>query len=140
MIKQLAHVCIGAKNLAETEHFYCDVLGLQKKFVFDKAGEAIGFYLALGGNSFIEVFVDSEASETGDGQRPLIKHFCLEVADMDAVINAIRGKGWSISDKQFGLDNAWQAWITDPNGVAIELHQYTSESSQFTGKDCLVDG
>jgi lactoylglutathione lyase/glyoxylase I family protein len=136
MIKQLAHVCIGAKNLAETEQFYCDVLGLEKKFVFDKAGEAIGFYLALGGNSFIEVFVDSEES---DGQRPLLKHFCLEVGDIDTVINTVRSKGWAISDKKFGLDNAWQAWITDPSGVAIELHQYTPESSQFTGRDCLVD-
>ena len=136
MIKQLAHVCIGAKNLAETERFYCDLLGLEKKFVFDKAGEAIGFYLALGGNSFIEVFVDSEASA---GQRLMLKHFCLEVEDIDAVIRAVRDKGWTISDKQFGADNAWQAWITDPNGVAIELHQYTAESSQFTGQDCVVD-
>jgi lactoylglutathione lyase/glyoxylase I family protein len=136
MIKQLAHVCIGAKNLAETERFYCAVLGLQKKFVFDKAGEEIGFYLSLGGNTFIEVFVDSEASE---GQRPLIKHFCLEVEDIDAVITAVREKGWAISDKKFGGDNAWQAWINDPSGVAIELHQYTTESSQYTGQNCLVD-
>jgi catechol 2,3-dioxygenase-like lactoylglutathione lyase family enzyme len=139
MIKQLAHVCIGAKNLAETEQFYCNVLGLEKKFVFDKAGKEVGFYLALGGNSFIEVFADSEASEANKEQRPLLKHFCLEVEDIDTVISAVRDKGWMISDKKFGLDNAWQAWINDPSGVAIELHQYTPESSQLTGKDCLVD-
>ncbi len=136
MIKQMAHVCIGAKNLAETERFYCDVLGLTKKFDFDKGGEEIGFYIDLGGNTFVEVFADSEMNE---GQRPPIKHFCLEVEDIDAVIAAVREKGWTISDKKFGADNAWQAWINDPSGVAIELHQYTAESSQYTGQACLVD-
>ena len=34
MIKQLAHICIGAKDLAEAERFYCGLLGLKKAFSF----------------------------------------------------------------------------------------------------------
>jgi lactoylglutathione lyase/glyoxylase I family protein len=136
MIKQLAHVCIGAKNLEETERFYRDVLGLQKGFVFMKGGKPIGFYFVVGGDTFIEVFIDTEM---GDGQRPLLKHLCLEVEDIEAVVNAANSKGWPISAKVMGADHTWQAWITDPSGVAIELQQYTADSTQFTGEDCILD-
>ena len=59
--------------------------------------------------------------------------------DLDEVIRLVRGRGWPISDKKLGCDNAWQSWITDPNGVQIELHQYTPQSSHFTGEPCIVD-
>jgi len=69
----------------------------------------------------------------------IIRHLCLEVEDLDATIAEIRMNDWEITDKKFGCDNSWQAWITDPSGVEIELMQYTEESSQFTGKPCDVD-
>jgi hypothetical protein len=28
------------------------------------------------------------------------------------------------------MDHSWQAWITDPDGNKIELHDYTPESWQ----------
>ncbi|TIU37930.1 MAG: VOC family protein, partial [Mesorhizobium sp.] len=33
----------------------------------------------------------------------------------------------------------FQAWITDPNGVRIELFEYTAKSAQFTGGDRVAD-
>ncbi|MDM8530957.1 VOC family protein [Anaerolineales bacterium HSG25] len=138
MFKRLAHICIGATDLQATSDFYCDILGLKKQFKFDRDGEIIGFYLFIGETTFIEVFADSTSPAREQGQL-LLKHFCLEVNDMDEVITTIRAKGGEITDKKFGIDNAWQAWLTDPSGVEIELHQYTSESSHFTGQDCVVD-
>jgi catechol 2,3-dioxygenase-like lactoylglutathione lyase family enzyme len=136
MFKQLAHVCIKANNLAETEQFYCGVLGLEKQFEFMRGGEVFGFYLALGSNTFIEVFADAQASA---GNRPIIDHLCLEVADIDAVVDHVRAQGWEITDKKMGADNSWQAWVTDPSGVRIELHHYTPTSTQFTGEVCVLD-
>ncbi len=136
MIKQLAHINIGAYDLAEAEHFYCGVLGMEKVFEFIKDGELYGFYAGAGNTTFVEVFI--EENEIGD-QPSLLRHLCLEVDDLDATIAEIRDRGWSISDKSFGGDNSWQAWITDPSGVQIELMQYTPESSQFTGEPCEVD-
>ena len=46
--------------------------------------------------------------------------------------------GVAITDKEMGAANSWQAWITDPNGVKIELHQYTKKSCQILGNDCVV--
>ena len=53
-------------------------------------------------------------------------------------IQDIRGKGWEIGDKKQGGDQSWQAWMKDPDGLPIEVMQYTPESSQFTGKPCIV--
>ena len=136
MIKQLAHINIGSYDLAASEHFYCDILGMEKTFEFIKEGELYGFYAGAGSTTFVEVFI--EENEIKDVPT-IMRHLCLEVEDLEATIADIRAKGWQISDKNFGGDNSWQAWISDPSGVQIELMQYTKESSQFTGKPCDVD-
>ena len=136
MIKRLAHVCIGTRDLQKTEDFYCDVLGFEKRFQFIKDGEIVGFYLSLGDGGFLEVFSDLDAIWD---QRRKLKHFCLEVENLDSTIEAIRAKGVEIGAKKLGCDDTWQAWFTDPDGIEIELHQYTEASSQLTGRDCVVD-
>ena len=136
MIKQIAHICIGANNIQEAEHFYCDVLGFKRGFDFIKDGELYGFYAEVGENTFIEIFIQEEAANL---ERPIVKHLCFEVDDLDATIEAIKSKGINVTGKKQGGDNSLQAWITDPSGVSIELMQYTEKSSQFTGEPCIVD-
>lgn len=136
MIKQVAHICIGSQDLAKTEHFYCDVLGMKIRFEFKKGGKRIGYYLEAGGNTFIEVFAQGDAPNL---EKPIIKHFCLEVEDIDAAMAGVKAKGWEIGDKKMGADHSWQCWITAPDGVRIEFHQYTDQSTQITGEDCIVD-
>lgn len=131
MIKRLAHVCIGAADLERTEQFYVDLLGMEIAFEFTRGGERIGFYLRAGGTTFLEVFAQKDAPLL---ERPLLKHICLEVADIDAVITKLEKKGIEVSGKKYGPDHAWQAWITDPSGVGIELMQYTERSTHFTGE------
>jgi catechol 2,3-dioxygenase-like lactoylglutathione lyase family enzyme len=135
LIKRLAHINIVSNDLAASEHFYCDILGMKKVFEFHKEGELYGFYVAAGETTFIEIFIQDGDANT---DRPLIRHLCLETEDLDAVIESVRAKGWAITDKKKGTDQSWQAWVTDPSGVAIEIMQYTKESSQFTGRDCIV--
>jgi catechol 2,3-dioxygenase-like lactoylglutathione lyase family enzyme len=136
MITRIAHVCIGASDLAATEKFYCTALGLKKKFEFKKLDKTIGFYLDAGNGNFIEVF---EAKDLESGRRPALMHLCLEVDDLHATIDKIKQAGVEVTDRKMGCDNSWQAWVSDPSGVNIELHEYTPQSSQVTGKDCAVD-
>ena len=131
LFKRLAHVCIGATDLAETERFYLDLLGLEKAFDFYRAGLRIGFYIKAGDATFIEVFVEDSEPNL---HRSIIKHFCLEVEDLEAAIAELKRKGVAISAKKLGGDGAWQAWITDPSGIRIELMQYSENSSQFSGR------
>jgi len=135
MIMRLAHVCIGSNDLAATEHFYCEILDMEKGFEFIKDGKPFGFYIKTGELTFIEVF---QQGEEANYERPIIKHLCLQVDDIDAIIADVRSKDYEITDKQFAGDNSYQCWITDPSGVSIELMQYTEESSQLTGNPVQV--
>ena len=136
MITGIAHVCIVARDLAATERFYCRGLGLAKTFRFLKNDREIGYYLRVNETNFIEVFQDTEASTAA---QPLIRHVCLQVASLDPVIARLRQHGYEVTEKKLGADQSWQAWTADPGGVKIELHEYTLNSSQTTGKDCTLN-
>lgn len=134
IIKQVAHICIGSTDLEKTAHFYTEVLGMERGFDFIKNDALYGFYIKAGENTYIEVFTQDEVK----AERPLLQHLCLEVEDLDAAIAQIESKGVAVTAKKQGGDQSWQAWITDPSGVRIELMEYTLESSQFTGNPCIV--
>ncbi|MBU1304603.1 MAG: VOC family protein [Alphaproteobacteria bacterium] len=137
-IKQVAHTCIFAEDLAVTEAFYVDVLGLEKSFDFNRGDDWIGFYLDVGGRTFVEVF---KTAQVRFEQSNPINHICFETDDLDGLLSHIRAKGVDITDKKRGVDGTWQAWTADPNGVKIEIFQYTPDSRQFAphGGVCQVD-
>jgi catechol 2,3-dioxygenase-like lactoylglutathione lyase family enzyme len=132
MIKQLAHICIHTNNLDETVHFYTEVLGLEKGFEFVRDGAPFGYYIKLGERTFIEVF-QGDPGVVGN-----INHMAIEVEDMDGLIARIKDHGLEIGEKKLGADHAWQVWMTDPNGIRIEFHEYTPESMQMVGGTCVV--
>ena len=135
-VKQVAHVCIFAKDLEETKRFYTDVMGMGVVFHFTRDGEAFGFYLDAGGRSHIEVFHKPEA-EFAETNR--INHICLEVESIDAAIEHIRAKGVEVRNKRLACDDTYQAWLKDPNGTKIELFEYTDKSAQLLGGDREAD-
>jgi glyoxylase I family protein len=132
LIKQVAHVCIFARDLESTEKFWTEVLGMPIAFRFTRNGAPYGFYLDAGGRSNVEVFQKTDTSFTESNQ---INHICLEVHSLDEAVASIRAAGVTITDKKMGVDDTWQAWTADPNGVKIELFEYTPKSAQFVGGD-----
>ncbi len=135
MIKGIAHVCLASPDLATTERFYCEVLGLKKAFDFIRAGRVIGFYLEVRPGVFIEVFQrgDVDAAATAP-----LQHLCLEVEDIGEVGRRLAASGFKVTEKTLGADHSWQMWTTDPGGVRIEFHQYTDRSCQITGENCQL--
>jgi len=128
MIKGLAHVCFGVKDLEASIRFYCDQLGLRPAFPFLREdGTRFGQYIQVGGRSFIELFI-GEIGEPAEKQS--YKHICLEVDDIQATVSDLRAKGVEVSDPKLGSDHSWQAWVADPDGNRIELHAYTEASWQ----------
>lgn len=133
MIEQIAHLCIHTSDLDATERFYCKVLGLQKRFNFEKDGSPFGFYAHIGSNTFLEVFLGKK------GPHGAIQHLALQTSDIDADIEHLKAHGVAVGEKKIGADGTWQVWLEDPNGVKIELHQYTPESMQIRGGTCQVN-
>lgn len=135
-VKQIAHACVMTHDLKAAEDFYCRVLGLEKIFDFNRPSGRMGFYLTAGGRTYVEVFTDKDAPLTPLGQ---INHFCFEVNSLDDAIAHIRKKGVEITNKKYGVDDTWQAWLHDPSGSRIELFEYTAKSAQFVGGDRTPD-
>ncbi len=135
MITGIAHICLSSSNLDATLKYYLDGLGLQKHFDFIKDGKLRGYYIKAGERTFIEVF-KNEAVKAAENAP--IRHLCLEVDDIDASIKRLRDAGFKCDDKKLGADRSWQAWTSDPDGVAIEFHQYTPECCQYTKRDCVL--
>jgi catechol 2,3-dioxygenase-like lactoylglutathione lyase family enzyme len=135
-VKQVAHVCIFARDVEQTRAFYRDVLGMETVFNFTRDGRIFGFYLDAGGRSHVEVFENPGTAYAGTNN---INHLCLEVESLDDAVAHIRGAGVEVTDKKKACDDTWQAWTADPNGVKIELFEYTDRSAQFTGGDRVAD-
>lgn len=130
----LAHVCIESPDLEATEVFY-RVLGLERKFDFrNKANELVGFYLAFANRTFIEVIKNNQAG--GDG---IIKHFAMEVDNVDEAYEKLLAAGYKATKKELASDHNWMITCHDPNGIFIELQQYTEKSMQLVGGVCEVD-
>jgi catechol 2,3-dioxygenase-like lactoylglutathione lyase family enzyme len=129
MIRALAHLCFRVRDLDASVAFYRDALGMTEAFDFtNDDGLRTGAYLRVGGRSFIELFAGDPAGPDGT---QTYQHFCLEVDDLPAAVSALRDKGVDVSEPKLGKDRSWQAWIADPDGNRIELHQYTDASKQL---------
>ena len=134
MQTKLAHVCIESHDLDATEAFY-RVLGLERRFIFNNLqGELVGFYLAFGNNTYIEVIKTSKPKAAG-----IIKHLAIEVDDIDATYSQLKKHGIDATEKELAKDHQWMVTCTDPNGIFIELQQYTPQSMQLVGGICEVD-
>lgn len=132
MIKQLAHVCLIHPDLAKAEHFYCNILGMKKRFDFVRECKPAGFYLEAGNGTYIEVF-----QGVPDAVKPGITHFCLETDSIDEVEKKFAASGYPLlKPKTMGRDGSWQCWAEDPAGIRFEFHEYTAASCQKTGKNC----
>jgi len=131
---KLAHVCIETTDLEKTEAFYRG-LGLRRQFDFkNKDGLLVGFYLAFENESFIEVVLNRKRQSDG-----VIKHFAIETDDIDQAREAAIGAGIDVGEKNFSGDRLWMFTCHDPNGIFIEVMQYTNESMQRVGGVCEVD-
>ena len=134
MLVRLAHVCIETTDLEASERFYTH-LGARRRFEFRNLQEMlIGMYMDLGQDTYIELVLVGEPRIEG-----AINHFALQVEDVDAAREHLLAAGIEVTEKELGVDKTWMITCRDPNGVYIELHQYTEHSLQHRGGTCHID-
>ena len=139
MIRQLAHLNFVTNDLEKIIDFYVNKLGMRVKFTLNnKEGQPFGYYFECGNTTFLEFFDQTMAAEVWGGKVDELslgtryKHFCLEVTGLDEFCQDLKSKGVDVSGISMGMDNARQAWITDPDGNQIELMEYGHSSLQIT--------
>lgn len=135
---QLAHVCLYTHQPEAMLEFYRKGLGLPLQFAMTNAGgEEFGWYVAVGNLTFIEIFDAAKAAKQWGGSVPdlsvtgRVRHICIQVEDIAAEKERLAGRGIEVARISTGMDGSRQGWITDPDGNAIELMQYTENSRQL---------
>lgn len=151
-VVEFGHTAFNVKDMEQSLHFYCDLLGLEKAFSTNipenikeampdsplaaLAGKLFIQYLKLPDGSFLELFVPTPATNMESGGPNYddigFVHISLIVDDLPAWKTFLEEKGIQIdSDIRLGMDHTYQMWIKDPDGNRIELMQYTPESKQL---------
>jgi lactoylglutathione lyase len=140
MIRQLAHLNFFTNDLSKIIDFYVNKLGMQVKFTLNNnEGVPFGYYFDCGNSTFLEFFDQALAVQVWGGKVDSLtagtryKHFCLEVTGLDVYCEKLRSKGVAVTEITSGMDNSRQAWVTDPDGNAIELMEYGPFSLQLAG-------
>jgi catechol 2,3-dioxygenase-like lactoylglutathione lyase family enzyme len=109
----LHHVSVNVPDVDAALAFYVDVLGAEVRTDRPDFGFA-GAWLDFGGQQVHLLGLDAPAN--------LGQHFALAVADLAAAVDEVRAKGWTITDPVPVAGNL-QAFLDDPAGNTIELHQ-----------------
>jgi glyoxylase I family protein len=107
------HVSVNVTDLNTALAFYTERIGLSVRT--DRPADlGDGAWLDAGGQQ-LHLIVGDVPSAHG-------QHFALLVDDLDAAVAELRGAGAAVSDPA-PVGAARQAFLTDPDGNTIELHE-----------------
>ena len=128
MITDLGHVALRVHDLDRSLAFYAQ-LGLSESFrLHHDDGSLMLVYLHIGGDRFLELFPDGPSPPPPSGS---FMHLCLVTGDLHAEVAELEAHGVTIDrPPTLGLDHNWQAWVSDPDGNAVELMQLSETSPQ----------
>ncbi|MFA9380363.1 MAG: VOC family protein, partial [Acetanaerobacterium sp.] len=129
----IGHLAITVKDMEKSLDFYTRVLGFERAFDIDNPenGEPWIVYVNMGNGQFIELFYGGTIDTPWNGRLRGFNHICFVVDDIQKIAKQIEGAGYKL-DKQpkFGCDNNWQCWVTDPDGIRVEMMQLGDDSPQ----------
>jgi glyoxylase I family protein len=107
------HVSINVADVEVAQRFYTGILGLRARTDRPDFGFG-GAWLDAGGQ---QVHLIEGTPPPGLGQ-----HFALLVEDLDGTVAELREGGLEVSDPR-PVGSSRQAFVADPSGNVIELHQ-----------------
>ncbi|MCB0967730.1 MAG: VOC family protein [Ilumatobacter sp.] len=116
LIADIHHVSLNVTDTERALGFYRDLLGLG---VLERpAFSFAGAWLDAGRGRQVHL-IESPSVPDDVGQ-----HVAFTVHDLDAAIDTIRAAGYDVSDAKHVADrDARQAFVLDPDGNRVELHQ-----------------
>jgi catechol 2,3-dioxygenase-like lactoylglutathione lyase family enzyme len=116
----LDHFNIRTRDLKRTVRFYEDILGLENgarpNFAFP------GAWMYSEGRAVVHLV---DISPTNEAQKPdsgVVHHVAFASRDFAGMKQRLQAKGVDFEAKQVPGGELWQIFISDPNGVMIELN------------------
>jgi lactoylglutathione lyase len=128
-ITDLAHTAFGCHDVDTSLAFYSK-LGIHESFrLVHDDGRVRLVYLHISGDRFLELFPGGP--QPGSEQNTSFRHICLLTDDIETLVSELKSAGITIDrEVSQGLDANLQAWVSDPDGNAIEFMQISTESPQ----------
>jgi catechol 2,3-dioxygenase-like lactoylglutathione lyase family enzyme len=121
----LDHFNIRTRNLGATVRFYEDVLGLEKgprpNFAFP------GAWMYSEGRAVVHLV---DISPTDEPQKPdsgVVHHVAFVSQGFHGMKQRLQSKGVEFESREVPGGDLWQIFVTDPNGVMIELNYETAK-------------
>ena len=123
----LDHFNIRTRNLGATVRFYEDILGLEKgprpNFAFP------GAWMYSDGRAVVHLV---DISPTDEPQKPdsgVVHHVAFVSSGFRDMKQRLMGKGIEFEAREVPGGDLWQIFVTDPNGVLIELNYETAKEA-----------
>ena len=133
MIKSIGHIAINATDIEKSLDFYERVLGLPEAFRLNNDDGSLWLvYVKSGPDDFLEIFAGAKKGPARAKDQDGVKHFSLWVDDLDRTLADLRARGLAVdpSGVRKGRSGCRQYFVSDPDGVQIELMQLLPDSLQ----------
>jgi len=126
MFKRIDHVEVVPSDVAKTLAFYTDVLGFRIKSRMEVKMPPLKevIYLQLGDTVLEIIWAKGPAAKSEAPWQIGWRGIALEVEDMPAAVEYLKGKGVPIAVPPVDLGDSWRGEIRDPDGLVIELRQW----------------
>lgn len=115
------HVGIKSRDVTQSLHFYCDLLGLERKEVIEVLGKTLVFV----GNdtTLIEIEPGSPSDHQADPRSQTgLYHLAFQVRDLDALLARLSADGVRVALPPFrSRPDRRVAFVEDPDGVFVQL-------------------
>lgn len=115
---RIGNICFFVKDVARTEAFYRDVMGLEIQHMGDDGS----------GNDWIMISIENNIDliffkgDSRPGTTPILV-FDLKEGLIDDVLEGLAGKGASIVTPVSHAPGGWSAEFSDPDGHQFSLYQ-----------------
>jgi catechol 2,3-dioxygenase-like lactoylglutathione lyase family enzyme len=121
----LDHFNIRTRKLGETVRFYEEVLDLKKgerpNFAFP------GAWMYSEGKPVVHLVDISQTSEQQKPDSGVVHHVAFASRDFAGMKQRLKSRGLPFDVREVPGVDVWQIFVTDPNGVMIELNYETAK-------------
>lgn len=130
-LKNLNHLLIRARDVEATRDFYRDVLGLTQgdrpPFRFK------GYWMYIGDQAVVHLA--ERAPDTGPDTTGAIDHIAFEAEGLREMLGRLETLGLPARNRKVPGQGLHQVFVTDPDGVMIELNYTAAEGEGIEADD-----
>ena len=129
-LSDLHHVALKTKDLAASEEFYVEVLGMEK--VDRPEFDFPGAWLQMGETMFHLMAGYAARGPDGETYRGsgAVDHLAIKAQGFDTMREKFESSGVRYKENNIRDFGIWQLFVNDPDGVIIELNFQRADEPQ----------